>query len=110
MLTALVQTFETAMGPVIVQRQRPGDAGAGEQQALLRLQIGQLFHQAQGQGMSGWIAFQRFEHRRHISSRQRAKADTTLRAVHFQQRFQPIQATRTGALQLQRQIAFLGHG
>ncbi|MOA09560.1 hypothetical protein D3C78_1293990 [compost metagenome] len=95
------------MGPVILQRQRPGDAGTGEQQALLRLQIRQFFHQAQGQWMSGRLALQRIKHRRHISRSQRAEADTALRAVHFQQRFQPVQATRTGALQLQWQIAFL---
>ncbi|MNP38059.1 hypothetical protein D3C76_1315460 [compost metagenome] len=56
------QTLETAMIQVIVDVQRLCDAGAGKQQALLSLQIGQLFHQTQGQRMSRRLAFQGFEH------------------------------------------------
>ncbi|MNN73819.1 hypothetical protein D3C81_1899710 [compost metagenome] len=52
----LGQTLETAVGPVILKGQRPGNAGTGEQQALLSLQIRQFFHQAQGQRMSGRLA------------------------------------------------------
>ncbi|MCY1446678.1 hypothetical protein D9M71_632610 [compost metagenome] len=86
------------MSPVILEGQRPGNTSTGEQQALLSLQIRQFFHQAQGQWVAGRLALQRIEHGRHIGSGQRAEADTALRAVHFQQRFQPVQAARTGAL------------
>ncbi|MNI91497.1 hypothetical protein D3C73_1491670 [compost metagenome] len=86
------------MSPVILEGQRPGNTSTGEQQALLSLQIRQFFHQAQGQWMAGRLALQRIEHRRHIGSGQWAETDPALGAVHFQQRLQPVQAARTGAL------------
>ncbi|MNL35403.1 hypothetical protein D3C87_1574360 [compost metagenome] len=95
---------------VIVDVQRLCDAGAGEQQALLSFQIGQLFHQAQGQWMRRRVAFERFEHRRHISICQRTEAETALRRVHFQQWFQPVKAPRAGAFYLQRHNASPGMG
>ncbi len=60
--------------------------------------------------MGGGIALQGLEQRRHIGGGQRAEANTASRAVDFQQRFQPVQATGAGAVQLQRQTALASLG
>ncbi len=60
--------------------------------------------------MGGGITLQGVEQRRHVGGGQRTEADTALRAVDFQQRFEPVQATGTGAVQLLRQMALPGLG
>ncbi|MNT18538.1 hypothetical protein D3C72_1537510 [compost metagenome] len=96
------------MGLVVLQGQRPGDAGAGEQQALLALEIGNFLHRPQGPRMGAGIALQRVEQGRNVLGRQRAEAQPALVAIQLQQGFQPIEATGTGAPQLQRQVPPLG--
>lgn len=104
---SLAQALEAAMGMVVVQRQRPGDARTGEQQALLGFQVGDGFDRAQRQRVLA-VALQGVEQARHVIDRQRPEALAAIGAFQFHQRLQPVQATGTGAFDAQRQLPTLG--
>lgn len=102
------QALEAAVGVVVVQRQRPGDARTGKQQALLGFQVRDLLDQAQCQGMAWLACGQGVEQARHVFDRDRPETQAAGVAFQLDQRLQPVQATRTGALDAQRQLATLG--
>ncbi|MDT4849122.1 hypothetical protein FQZ97_832320 [compost metagenome] len=96
------------MGLVVIQGQRPGDTGAGEEQALLALQVRQFLHQPQGQRMGAGVALQGVQQGRHIFGRERAEAEAAFGAFQLQQRLQPVEAARAGTTQFDRQLAAFG--
>ncbi|MCY1411862.1 hypothetical protein D9M71_272570 [compost metagenome] len=96
------------MGAVVVQGQRPGDAGAGEQQPLLALQVGNFLHRPQGQRMSAGITLQGVQQGRHVVGRHRAEAQAAFGAFQFHQRLQPVEAAGAGAFDFQRQAPPVG--
>lgn len=71
---------------VVIQRQWPGDAGAGEQQALLGFQVGNVLDRPQRQRMAGVLARQGIEQARDILRCDRPEAQPALRSVQFYQR------------------------
>ncbi len=83
------------VSPVVLDRARIDHAAAGEGQAGLAFEPGNLFRDAKSQGV-GAVRDHGVEHGRHVALGERAERDAPLRRCDLDHRLQPIQAARAG--------------
>ncbi len=83
---------EAAVPPVVVERKRVDDAAAGEHEALLPGEEGNLLHPAKRLRMVAASQKSGVEQRRGVLRRQRAVTDATIRRLDFDHRLQPEEA------------------
>ena len=93
---------EAVVRHVVVERQRIGDADAREGQALLLLQVGDLFGRAEAQRMRAAVEEAGVEQAGDVLRRHRAVGDAARRRLHFDQRLEPEHAARAVAHQVAR--------
>lgn len=102
--SARSKSLVAAMGAVIVERARVDHAAAGEGEAGLALQPGNLVGRAQPQQMRR-IAGERVEQGGDTGLGDRAEGDPALRRRNLDQRLQPVHAARAGPDDLDRNAA-----
>ncbi|MNQ63858.1 hypothetical protein D3C85_782550 [compost metagenome] len=103
-----LQALQAAVRGVVLQGQRIDHADAGEGQAFLALQIGNVFGRAQVQRVGAARQPAGVEQRGHVFGLHRAVGDAALRRGDFDQGFEPEQAARAVAHHLHGQAALVG--
>src|SRR6202453_1645353 len=100
-----LQTPKSAMAAIIVERQRVGQSAAGEYEALLFRKIGNVVDLAQRFGMSPAIQEVRLEQLSGLTRSNRPVADAAGVSLDFDKRFEPEEASRSGADKLDVEAA-----
>jgi hypothetical protein len=85
----LLETFEAAVGDIVVHGERIGNADAREGQALLLLQIRYFVDHTDAAGMLAAFDKAGVEQCRHVAFLDVRIADTAFGRCHFNERFEP---------------------
>ena len=93
------------MRRVVFERQRRGDAHPAEGQSLLAREERDRVGRAVTQRMCGAVQQARFEQCRHVGGGDRPVGDAAVGGVDLDQRFEPEEAPRAVAHQVDRQSA-----